>query len=788
MRTKTKRIAVCLSIVMMLSTFLAVMTVSAFAYDDCDHENAIYTAASEASCFEPGTEAYWFCEDCWQYLDANKNVFDPEIYWDEIDILTALRKKATGHSFNKITGACDECGISTPVYSKVTSLDAVNEEDMYIIVAEVGDRRFVLGGLDESNPDDQNNVWCNENVGNAILVTPNSDGTICLANQNFANGFVPSEFMFDIDPDQFNSDLDDNFGLTPIIPKLPNHCIYPFQSSSLANNGYMGVPRYANDVYGMWDSSEWIIDFYTEEVDENTYRDDMDGLTHAEQLERGNIDENVKEGDLIIYKASFYAVGGAMFTMRFREYVNEGGITEYYFICDEDWRLEGSSGWDYITDTTPTNDTQYAISLYRYDVIHTSVHTCTFGNWYDAEDGNHRRDCQDPACEEFETGVHAFPATWTKLDARYHTHECNTVGCDATEKVNHTFGEWGEYAGFDGITRHCTASGCSAYETQGEEPPIHTCSFGEWMPDPENDMKHVRKCECGAIESADHSFGDWTHKDDHFHTHTCPICGATEDFEHSFNDWIAKDDDDHIHQCMECVYNSVLPHDYVSEVTKEPTATENGEVTYTCSLCSHFYTEELPKRIFAVENETVDVVINVPEQGSAYIPEGTVIDVVEVAEEEISLEIVGEIELQIDGGVKPLACYDLSLLLDGAEIQPDGKILVTLPALQFEYDYDSVVVVYIAPDGSVEKCHTIVNEDGTITFETDHFSRYAVIGVTDERGPSIGLIVGIVIGSLAVVAIGGFAVYWFVIKKKNWAELVAIFQKEKSNESESSID
>ena len=46
-----------------------------------------------------------------------------------------------------------------------------------------------------------------------------------------------------------------------------------------------------------------------------------------------------------------------------------------------------------------------------------------------------------------------------------------------------------------------------------------------------------------------------------------------------------------------------------------------------------------------------------------------------------------------------------------------------------------------------------------------------------ESGLSTGAIVGIAIGSVAVVGFGGFAIFWFVIKKKTFAELIAIFKK-----------
>ena len=46
-----------------------------------------------------------------------------------------------------------------------------------------------------------------------------------------------------------------------------------------------------------------------------------------------------------------------------------------------------------------------------------------------------------------------------------------------------------------------------------------------------------------------------------------------------------------------------------------------------------------------------------------------------------------------------------------------------------------------------------------------------------SKGLPAGAVVGIVIGSVLVVGIGGFALVWFVIKKKTWADFVALFKK-----------
>ena len=172
--------------------------------------------------------------------------------------------------------------------------------------------------------------------------------------------------------------------------------------------------------------------------------------------------------------------------------------------------------------------------------------------------------------------------------------------------------------------------------------------------------------------------------------------------------------------------------------------------------------------------------LSIPAGSNAVIPAGTTFDVVKAPTTEVPEAVLGSVEVTLNGAVKPLACYDITLSIEGVAIQPDGTVLVTLPALQQEFDKDKVVVVYIAPDGSYEECETTVNEDGTISFKTDHFSRYAVIGVTDIKTNDVlgvGAIVGIVVGGAAVVGVGAFAVVWFVIKKKSLAELIAVFKK-----------
>lgn len=74
--------------------------------------------------------------------------------------------------------------------------------------------------------------------------------------------------------------------------------------------------------------------------------------------------------------------------------------------------------------------------------------------------------------------------------------------------------------------------------------------------------------------------------------------------------------------------------------------------------------------------------------------------------------------------------YDISLLLDNQEVQPNGKVKVSLP-IPDEYDRDRLAIYWIDEDGNAVKVEGSI-EGNYYVFETDHFSFYSLVEAKAE--------------------------------------------------------
>lgn len=161
--------------------------------------------------------------------------------------------------------------------------------------------------------------------------------------------------------------------------------------------------------------------------------------------------------------------------------------------------------------------------------------------------------------------------------------------------------------------------------------------------------------------------------------------------------------------------------------------------------------------------------------------DGAALEAVEVVGEDkiLALQSIAEEKYDTDGKVY---VYDISVVKDGAKVQPNGKVKVTVSVPDIDTS-KTYTVYHVKDDGAVEKIKPTV-QNGTVSFETESFSCFIIApdeesgGEQPEKtGLSGGAIAGIAVGSVAVAGVGGFSVFWFVIKKKKFADLIAIFKK-----------
>ena len=75
--------------------------------------------------------------------------------------------------------------------------------------------------------------------------------------------------------------------------------------------------------------------------------------------------------------------------------------------------------------------------------------------------------------------------------------------------------------------------------------------------------------------------------------------------------------------------------------------------------------------------------------------------------------------------------------------------------------YTRVYTVIRVHDGKAEKLKTTLNEDGTLTFETDKFSTYAITyeDVSNEASPTTGdkVIYSVILLGVSVIGLVAFA-------------------------------
>ena len=323
----------------------------------------------------------------------------------------------------------------------------------------------------------------------------------------------------------------------------------------------------------------------------------------------------------------------------------------------------------------------------------------------------------------------------TDSTKHYHVCSCGTE----IDAAPHTFGEWTVIKPAtedEKGSRERSCSVCSYKQTEEIDKLPHTHNpASAWTNDATG---HWHACS-GCNEKLDFA----AHTPDRAEaTETepvkCSVCGyvitpALGHTTHTPEENWRYDENNHWHKCDGCSEQlDKATHTYGDwTVTKQPTATESGEKERTCSVCGYKQIETVP---MTGESAKVAITVTGGNGGGSYNVGDTVTVTANAPAE-------GK---EFDGWY-----------VNGEKVSSDNSYTFTVT------EGITLEARYVNTSGGD------VTPGGEITPTPDK-----------KDGLSGGQIAGIVIGSVAVAGIGGFAIFWFVIKKKKFADLIAIFKKE----------
>ena len=361
---------------------------------------------------------------------------------------------------------------------------------------------------------------------------------------------------------------------------------------------------------------------------------------------------------------------------------------------------------------------------------------CTACGYQMAAQLNHTHNVESGWTSSATHHWHACSGCDVRLDEAQHSYadNCDTTceTCGYERSVMHDFdGAWHKDA--SGHWHVCATDGCGAIDVKGEhvsagaatETNPERCSICGWEISPalghqhsaesewqKNDTYHWHACS-GCNEHIDEA--------EHIYSNDCDTtcdCGYVRTVIHNFTGEWQKNDTHHWHACSGCEEEiDKSAHNYGEwTITTSATQNEAGEKERVCADCGHKQTETIP----AVGGGTTPP--HTHSYGSIWV-----IDANEHWNE--------------------CACGNKANRAAHVDFDSNGK------------------------------CDTCDYQMNTATPKPDSDPKPPVDGSEGSKDRlGTGAIVGIIVGSVLVVSVGGFALFWFVIKKKTLAEFLTIIK------------
>ncbi len=460
------------------------------------------------------------------------------------------------------------------------------------------------------------------------------------------------------------------------------------------------------------------------------------------------------------------------------------------------------NGSNDIMNVTPTKTVKIACSSHNYSA-YTKLN-----------DSQHQRTCS--ACGYVETSGHTWNGgTVVKAATCKETgtkeYACTACGAKKTETVAktnaHTWGDWH-------VTKQpsCTAPGttaktcsvCGKTENQTVNATGH--SMGGWSqtkaPTCTEKGEEQRSCgKCGyketkAVDALGHSFSNPTVTKEPTCTETgvetgkCSRCGQTTTNTlkakgHKFGAWAdtkaatCTEGGTQERKCSACGAaesrtTKALGHDFENPtIVKEATISSTGLKEGKCKRCGETTSEVIP---CTAKDDATGAIF---EADAGVFTEGTTLSVEELGQDNPSY---ASAENVLKDTCKDFKLYDVSASRNGADVQPNGELTVTLPIPD---GFGTDVALYLlSSDGTAEPIEVTVSADGkTLTAKLTKLGELAIgklgNGVSDDvpgdvstdaptaeepAGGKTSVVLYIVLAAI-VLAAGG-AVLVVVIRKK----------------------
>lgn len=469
------------------------------------------------------------------------------------------------------------------------------------------------------------------------------------------------------------------------------------------------------------------------------------------------------------------------------------------------WFTEKTGGEQVTTDTVFTDDT----TIYA----HWTCNDHIWGDTYEKDENQHWKICTRCNSESEKTnhtwngGEETTPPTETAEGVM--TYKCTVCNAEKREKIDklphtHTYsddwtsdedGHWhAATCGHDvksGEAEHdfgaptVTPSTCTQHGS--EEYICRTCGYkktvtldlaehsfdGEWQKDENNHWKVCTVCRTEKSEVTPHSWNDGeiseqpTENEEGVMLYTCTVCQAAKtepiaplDHTHDWSGEWSKDDTYHWHDCLkncgEKKDNAVHEWDG-GTVTKQPTAEDEGEKTFECTVCGQTRTETIPAagepsgsgnishevqpgnnapdtELKTPLEELIEAVLTPEEQEE--VENGVDIKIILTVEDGTEL-VSDEDKEKIEETINGLTDYKLGQYLDVNLLKIIGeeqtKISETKAPIKITFGIPenllgsgrkySVIRVH---DGEAAVLSDLDEDDDTVTIETDRFSTYAL--------------------------------------------------------------